>query len=145
MLFRSLFASRLKYWENGGEKRRKATRFMISPKRVELWKTIARIYLGEIDIGVPLYFVKYDSWRDSIDYRKKICTDLVLSFSDAELNYVPDYAYGSSFDGFLYQNRGHVMKTQNRWEYYKNDERYLSFFDEEIRDLSKRIFDFCPL
>jgi hypothetical protein len=36
------------------------------------------------------------------------------------------------------------MKITQRWEYYKDNANYRALFTDEIKELSKEIFDFRP-
>jgi len=91
------------------------------------------------------YFINYNEWFSSEDYRKKICEDLGLKFTDRGLNSVVNYGHGSSFDREKFNGSAQSMNVLSRWENFKDDDFYKSLLTNEIIELSEKIFNFNPL
>lgn len=108
---------------------------------VRIWKQHAREFLGiRRYLGPRRVAVNYNRWADEKQYRRRIATDLHLEFTDAGRQHVPATGNGSSFDGVRYDGRADAMPTLDRWRHFKGNARYAALFDEEMRELSQRIF-----
>lgn len=69
------------------------------------------------------YKILYDLWFNSKKYRKKICSDLKLKFSDKGLNEV--YLHGkSSFDKKEFDGKAQKMKVLERYKEFENNDLY---------------------
>lgn len=88
--------------------------------------------------------IKYNEWFQNKEYRKKIADYLNLNFTDEGIEHISDVGEGSSFDGIKYQNNAKEMKVLQRYKKYKYDNYYISLFDEEIRKMTKEIFNWEP-
>jgi hypothetical protein len=104
---------------------------------IPLWKHYAKEWLRETDYlkCVP---VSYNEWFVSLEYRQSLSESCGLEFSDSRLNYIPRPGGGSSFE--KKKKRGQNLDVLNRWQVFKDKEWFDQLFDEEIQELSKRIF-----
>jgi len=105
--------------------------------RMELWKQHARAALDEKS---DYYAIKFNDWFSSQEYREQVCDDLGLFFTDNGLNAVLNFGSGSSFDREKYDANAQKMKVLQRWKQYPDQEKLLSYIDDETRDLSMRLF-----
>jgi hypothetical protein len=114
------------------------------------WKNFAKEVIVYTDkLPSPKIFVKYDEWFSSESYRKSISEALDLDFSDKRLNVVMKIGvgrkYGSSFDDMKKQKEAQSMNVLHRWKQYKDNSQFKKVMqDEELRELSKKIFGDLP-
>ena len=108
-----------------------------------LWKTYAKEFAGDTNYLGDCIKINYNSWFTSKEYRDEISKPFGKS-SDKQLNYIPPYGDGSSFDGLSLQNNAQNMKVISRWESFIDDKEFKEHIinDDEIKTLSKRIFNF---
>jgi hypothetical protein len=131
----NLFASRL----------RQLWRFVTLPISVRIWKQHAREFLGETTRlrHNPLR-ISYNRWRSDPAYRQQIATHLNLNFTDEGIHDVVSCNGGSSFDGLNYNGKAGRMKVLERWNHYADDSSFRELFDDEVFELSERIFGVMP-
>lgn len=105
------------------------------------WKQHAREFLDITNILQNKVCINYNRWFQSREYRRSIALDLGIKFSDAKLNFVPNYGLGSSFDVRARNGEAQKMGVLSRWEGYKRDNLFKEIFvDEELISLSLKIF-----
>ena len=51
---------------------------------------------------------------------------------------------GQLLDGHNFNGKASEMKVTERWREFVDNPTYLSLFDDEVVELSKRIFQFAP-
>lgn len=108
---------------------------------LRMWKQHARAALaGSRQPRRPWLAVAYNRWVGSADYRRGLAARLGLRFSDRGRRQVGRCGGGSSFDGLAYDGRAERMPVLDRWRRYAEDPDYLALFDEELRELSRRLF-----
>jgi len=106
-----------------------------------LWKQYAREALDlTAHLGPRKLVVRYNDWFQSEAYRKDLAERLGLEFSDAGLEDVTKFGFGSSFDRQAFHGRAQQMDVMARWRKYENEASYRSLFDEEMCDLSRKLF-----
>jgi len=93
--------------------------------------------------------LSYNHFINDPQYRQRIAEMIGVAFDSHQdqkyMNKVDSaVSGGSSFDGKNYDGSGTQMKVSERWAYFKDDEMYKSLFTDEIKALSKKIFDFSP-
>jgi len=114
--------------------------------RLKVWVEHAKQITGEKKIlNNDPYFINYNEWFSSKKYRKQICEDLGLTFTDKGINSVINYGSGSSFDRENFNGKAQEMSILNRWEKFKDDEEFKSLMTPEIIRLSEEIFNFNPI
>lgn len=106
------------------------------------WKTIARECLGYTNfITQPKHIMLFNYWFSDKDYRRSICDNMGLEFTDYGLNRVSRHAQGSSFDKTKLDNHAQDMKVNERYLRYKDDPKFLKLTDdEELFELNKELF-----
>ncbi|NOY00638.1 MAG: glycosyltransferase family 9 protein [Verrucomicrobia bacterium] len=106
------------------------------------WKFLAQEYLGQTNhLKNGKLVINFNQWVVDENYRKQLCETLDVPFRDEHREQVPEYGFGSSFDKRRYNKRGSSMKLTQRWEHFRDDPEFLSFFsDPEILQLSETIF-----
>ena len=109
-------------------------------RSAERWKEHAREFLGETSFLGSSMAISYNEWFSSESYRKKASKELGLKFSDKNLQRVPSNGHGSSFDMITKDNKAQEMKVLSRWEKYVKDDRFLGLFDDELFELSYKIY-----
>ena len=114
-------------------------------KRLDVWVEHAKEACGETNKIDGTYFISYNDWFISEEYREKICEDLGIDFTDNGLNKVINYGSGSSFDREKYDGNAQKMKIMDRWENFKDNEKFNKLLSPEIIRLSEKIFNFNPL
>ena len=106
-------------------------------ERMKLWKQHA---YAALDITNDWYTIKFDDWFSSKEYRKKICDDLGLQFTDNGLNKVMNFGSGSSFDRQAFDEKAQSMKVLERWKQYHDQNELWSYIDEETCLLNEKLF-----
>ena len=106
-------------------------------ERMKLWKQHAR---EALDPNSDWYVIKFDNWFSDKEYRRKICDDLGLQFTDNGLNSVMNFGSGSSFDRQSFDNNAQSMKVLERWKQYHDQEELMSYIDDEVKELNRQIF-----
>lgn len=105
---------------------------------VDCWKDIANIITSPNN---DHYYILYNKWFTSKVYRKSICQDLDIEFSDNGINEVSIFGGGSSFSAMEMNNKAQEMKTLERYKKYLNNKVYEDIFTDEIINLNKKIFN----
>jgi hypothetical protein len=151
----NLFASRIRLFDRNNTIRKEEGKGLFSIKRnsdqiseigwadsrmAERWKEHAREFLGEASLLEGSISISYNEWFSSEDYRKQISKKLGLDFSDKGILKVPSNGLGSSFDLTTKSGKAQEMKVLSRWEKYIKDDRFLTLFDDELLDLSYKIY-----
>lgn len=131
----NLFASRF-------VKRLKRQRQSLPP--VKLWKHYAYEYLGITNYIPNKILINYNLWFSNIKYRKRLSKKFGVKFTDKGKDKVPRHGHGSSFDFRNYDGRGSEMDVLNRWRNLIGNEKYASIFDDEVIELSEKIFGKIP-
>jgi hypothetical protein len=109
--------------------------------RPALWKQYAREFLD------PRYLphavrLNFNVWYASVNYRRYISEQLGWTFTDQGFGSTNGWRFsrGSSFGERDPKN----LDLFNRWQVYRDDAEFLSYCDDEIRQLSAEIFEFVP-
>jgi hypothetical protein len=114
-------------------------------EQVDLWTKYARTFFVERpDLARG---VNFNEWFSSEDYRRELTGYLEEPFSDLGLNWINGPAQGgqgSSFNFAEYDGRAQEMDILGRWKAL--DDACRRKFDDkpELRELSSKIFNFCP-
>ncbi|MFW5794980.1 MAG: hypothetical protein ACOCV1_05810 [Bacillota bacterium] len=105
---------------------------------IALWEKISNAYFDE-----NKYFIKYNKWFLSEEYKRQICSDLDISFNDKFINNVASYGKGSSFDYYDYNGKAQQMDVLNRYKKMENNPRYKDFLElyQHLIPLSNHIFN----
>ena len=130
----NLFASRLRNMEGQVPLR----------AGVRIWKQHAREFLGEGRLRATPVLINYNRWFLERDYRRSVAQQLGLNFTDAGRRDVANCNGGSSFDGKLYHGQAHRMNVLQRWRHFEDDERFRAIFDQQMIEMSERIFGPIP-
>lgn len=133
----NLLASRLKWVSSLG--------FEFEPdKLIKTWKEHAYEFLGETSYLSNKVTVSYNKWFCDRDYRQRLSSELGLEWNDRGMQQVAKWGptiSGGSFDGLTYDGKAQQMRVLERWKQYVNNQDYFqSFKNEEVFELSKRIF-----
>lgn len=126
--------------------RRRSMRHTVSPRiAMKIWKQHAKQFVfGPGMLRYHPVLVLYNRWCESRDYRRQIAEALGLAFTDAAKDRVAAVHGGSSFDGLTYDGQAGRMRTAERWKHDIDDPSYRALFDEQVLDLSERIFGELP-
>ena len=111
------------------------------------WVDYARYFL---DPSPGVICLSYNRFVSDLFYRQGIAEMIGVEFDGRQdqkyINKVEStISGGSSFDSNDFDGAGTRMKVNERWAYFRDNELYKSLFTDEIRALSKEIFNFCPL
>ncbi len=110
---------------------------------VHLWKQYAREFIGETtQLTGDVVRVDYNRWAGSKRYRDAL---LARHFDvdenhDIGIEYVPNKGGGSSFDRLTMDGRASRMRVFDRWRVYAEQSEYVQLFDEEVVDLSEKLY-----
>ncbi len=132
----NMFASRLRMEETNSQ----FPKGHFNNRARKRWICYAKEFLSLTSFLTNKIVINYNKWFSEIEYRKKLSSLLNLEFHN---NYkgVPKMGDGSSFDQDRYNGKSHEMKVLERWEFYKEDKRYLSLMkNEKMKELSDKIF-----
>ena len=89
--------------------------------------------------------INYNQWFQEKDYRRKLASQLGVSFSDAGLTTVPNVGGGSSFDGIQMNGQARSMDVTMRWQQYVKDPAFRALFEREsVWQYSQQIFGDLP-
>lgn len=105
-------------------------------KMLVLWKEYYRL----LKTNPKFYGISYNLWKTSKEYRDGVAKDLSLCTNDYGLDIVSHYGGGSSFDGMDKDGSGSSMDTLSRYEELKNDAKFISYFDKEIKRMALDYF-----
>jgi len=107
-----------------------------------LWIGYAEEFLG-ITNHIPENFIPiiYDQWFVDIDYRKNICKQLDVEFTDRRLNVITQYGGGSTFEN---KKRGQNLKTLDRWERSFKEEKAKKHL-MKVLTLDKRMLEYSRI
>lgn len=116
-----------------------------SATALRIWKQHARQFVDERSRGVrrPV-LINYNRWFASREYRSQLAERLSLRDDDAGIDRVPGCFGGSSFDEIAMDGRAQRMRVLERWRHFQDDPAFAALFDEQIIDLSNRIFGPIP-
>lgn len=121
----------------------------VQPSRINQLKSQIKQALGLEPPQVkscPMVFISFNEWFTSVDYRMQISNSLGLKFTDKNLNKVSSNGNGgSSFDKVKFQDNAQKMKVLDRWKDFRGDSRFNRLLDDELIDLSREYFKFCPV
>ena len=138
----NLFASRLRKASQKEAVAYPRTNGATMQRIVRVWKQHAREFLGDtrlLDNKVCVYF---DWWFSSRSYRRKICQQLNMEFTDVGFDHVSQAGGGSSFDATELDGNNQRMDVLNRRDYLLPSERAVLesiLRDRELRDLGQRL------
>jgi len=104
-----------------------------------LWKLYAKEFI-KTKTKNKIIFINYNEWFENKNYRINLASRMKGSFTDKNLEEVPQNGNGSSFDLTKYNNKAQKMKVMNRWRHFSEDFNYWKLFDQETIDLSNHIF-----
>lgn len=142
----NLFASRLRAAEERPKNPLMRSMFPTEPGKLlalrDLWLQYAREYLGET-FWLPAHalLVSYTDWVGNPECRAQLAAELGGKDTDAAINQIPKYGFGSSFDG----PARHEVKDRDsllrRWRHYAGNPLYEDFVSHPgFRRLSRQIF-----
>ena len=110
------------------------------PSRLKIWKKHANQVLKGNETSQPFYFISYNEWFSSPSYRKKICDDLNLVFTDSGMNKVMNFGNGSSFDREKFDGTAQKMNVLTRYHKWQNHRAFQHLIDDEIKFMAQEIF-----
>lgn len=108
------------------------------------WKELVKESFGETStLPYDVYPINYNKWFLYSDYRRNICDDLGLIFTDDGLNDVLNNGGGSSFDKLGFNGRAQDMDVLNRYKKFIGSPEFERIFaDKELDVLSSDFLDF---
>ena len=106
-----------------------------------LWKQYAREFVKP-RLMPQAVRLNFNLWYVSADYRRELAGQLGWTFTDRGFGSKAGwkFSHGSSFG----DTDPAKLELSSRWKRYENDEEFAAFFDDEVRQLSQQIFNFCP-
>lgn len=121
-----------------------ASAFNMKIDIINLYKQYAKEFLRQTQFLKDPVLINYNTWFISRKYRQSILDRLNIRYSDKSDEYIQKIAEegkGSSFDQMKYNTKAQDMKVLDRWKYFKNNEKYINYFnDKELLDLTCQIF-----
>lgn len=110
---------------------------------INLWKQYAREFVGDTnDISGDVIRVDYNRWAGSKWYRDALLDRHfgVKVNHDIGIEHVSEKGGGSSFDRLTMDGRASRMQIFDRWRVYAEQSEYVQLFDNEVVDLSKKLY-----
>lgn len=87
------------------------------------------------------WYIYYDRWCVDAEYRKDICSQLNLKYTNCGFRDVASNGGGSSFDGQDFDGQAHKMNTSERWKEYINNPFYrnmLAMYPKVLQESNER-------
>ena len=100
---------------------------IINEDKVEVYKDHFR-YINDANAGIQ--YILYNEWVESPKYRKEICSNLGLYYTDSAINQLSPFGGGSSFDGMKYIKTAWEMTTTKRYKYMEDNPFYKAFLHQ---------------
>jgi len=120
-----------------------------SPRLLAAKKSILVKYLEQA-LGVknyltgPVVVISYNQWVTQADYRRSICRELGVPFSetaDRTLSSIQNFGGGSSFDGLHLDKDQLKSNVFQRWKQFASDPLYRELLDDDyLNELATRFF-----
>lgn len=76
------------------------------------------------------HFINYNKWFSYQSYRRQICADLGLNFTDIAINIIPKFGNGSSFTKMKFNGSAQIMDVHNRWKKYLSDKNFVKIMKQ---------------
>lgn len=113
----------------------------ISQYTIKLYDSHITNYLENQSSERPV-FILFDKWATDIEYRKKVCEELSLTFTDVAKEQLSIFGGGSSFDNMDFLKNAGVMDVTNRYRSMEGDPYYKAYIsmNKETLTKSKDIF-----
>ena len=88
------------------------------------------------------YYILYNLWATSKDYRRQICNDLGRVFTDAAKDQLSIFGGGSSFSGMKHLKTASAMDVNNRYKEMESHPYYEMMLSkyEDVLKISDTIF-----
>ena len=114
--------------------------------RQDMFVQYTKQCLGEIDlVGEPIIDINYNRWFAEKAYRMEICDKLGMNHGDRGRDHVSPRGGGSSFDKARFRGKGTKMDVLNRWQNFVDDEKFNRLLTDEIKEYSRKYFNFNPM
>lgn len=110
------------------------------PKRILMWINQAQLFLKR-EVHPELVRINYNSWTSDNDYKEILADKLNLKSYDKGVDSTSPRGGGSSFDKMRFKNKASNMKVLDRWRHYQGVDAFCDFFNSQVRELARRIFD----
>jgi len=107
------------------------------PQRAKLWMKHARLAIRNPSW---LTVISFNQWFQDEEYRKRICAELCIPFTDEGLNEVMAYGNGSSFDARRYNGKAQDMGVLERWHDFEFDPMMKQLYTGEVKALDVELF-----
>jgi len=113
---------------------------------VILWTKQIQECLGDTNVidDCKKVFISYNDWFSDKEYRKQICEELDIEFTDSGLQAVPNFGGGSGFDKLRKNNKAQSMDVLNRYKKFLTNGSWIDIISSNksiIADLNKRMFN----
>jgi len=72
-----------------------------------------------------MIYINYNTWFTDWTYRKKLCDQLSLQFTDFGINNIPNFGRGSSFQGLSMNGQAQKMNVNERYLELSNNRGFL--------------------
>jgi hypothetical protein len=110
------------------------------PRRMKDWKAHARQILNGSETNQKTHFISFNEWFASKEYRRTICDEYGLLFTDFGINDVMNFGSGSSFDRQKFDGSAQKMDVLKRYEAWKDQSAFKRLVDDEIVELADQLF-----
>lgn len=132
------FASRLQKVRTASDEGNHKLANQVNKNVITMWKQYAKEFITEDGILNPVC-INFNEWVVDKSYRMALSEKLGIPFTDSGYGSKRGWKYsgGSSFQGDL--------QVLDRWRNFENDPEYLTFFDEELVEISRILFGEPPI
>jgi hypothetical protein len=148
----NLLASRIKHGRPITSQERKKNKINLE-KFIRLWKKYALFFINKKNLEGfdKTILISYDKWISSANSRKKYCKELQIKYKYFDLQKIPFFGGGSSFEGYSPTKGKNKLNLLERYKELINSHRkedkqlkrkYINLFKKhpEIKELSEKIF-----
>jgi hypothetical protein len=105
----------------------------------DVWLSFAKEAVGDTNVIPNKIVVNFNRWFSDREYRVALANTIGVEFTDKDINVVPEFGDGSSFDGLDFNGNAQMMNVLDRWRSFRNNEWFRDFFTDEVLDLGVRL------
>lgn len=112
------------------------------PSGIDIYKKQAA--LARCSRFVRPLTINYNKWFSDMLYRDQVADELGIGKTDKGTQGVSRFGGGSSFDSYNLDGQTWKLGVLDRWKEMYQYPAYRALIDNELAEISSRMFDLCP-